>query len=429
MKRLIVLVALACWQSLVHAAGGLTIDITQGVEGAIPVAIVPFAAPGGAAAEVSAVIDSDLKRSGRFKTLPERDMLAKPHSGEEVQFRDWRTLGQDALVVGKVESKGGGQYQVMFQLLDVPRGNQLIGFSVTSSAKDLRFTAHRIADLIYEKLLGTPGAFATRVAYITEEGSKGNRRVSLRVADSDGYDPQTVVTSSEPLLSPAWSPDGRRLAYVSFENKQHAIYIQDIYSGQRRKVASFKGINSAPAWSPDGRSLALTLSKDGNPDIYVLDIASGNLRRLTNHFAIDTEPAWSPDGQSIVFTSDRAGQPQIYRVPAAGGTEQRVTFQGSYNARASYSPDGKSLVLVTRDSGRRFQIALLNIKSGVMEPLTKGELDESPSFAPNGSMVIYGTRGGGRGELSAVSVDGRVRQRLAVADGDVREPVWSPIVR
>jgi TolB protein len=430
MYRIIVFLAVFLWQGL--AAAGLTIEITKGAEGAVPIAVVPFDWQGqGAppAEDVAAVVAADLQRSGRFRTLAEKDMLSRPHSGAGVDFRDWRALGQDALVVGTVTPNGLGGYLVQFQLFDTLRGEQLAGFSVPTTERGLRLIAHQIADIVYEKLTGTPGAFATRIAYITEEkGEDGVKRVALRVADADGHRPQTIVSSSEPLMSPAWSPDGRRIAYVSFEKRRHAIYVQEVLTGNRDKLSSFEGINSAPAWSPDGRRLAMTLSKDGNPDIYVMELATRRLSRLTRHYGIDTEPAWSPDGRSIVFTSDRGGGPQIYKVSAGGGKAQRLTFQNAYNARASYSPDGRFLTLVTREGGQ-YRIGLLDLENGLMQVLTRGSLDESPSFAPNGSMILYGSRSGRRGVLAAVSVDGGVRQRLALDGGDVREPAWSPLTK
>jgi len=425
---ILALLFLLVWQSVAQAR--LTIEITGGTEGAQPIAIVPFAKPegGGPVSEdVAAVIAADLARTGRFRPMPRRDMVATPHRAEDVDLRDWRLLGMDNLVVGEVKPSAVGGYEVSFVLFDVFRGEQLTTMTFNSSASDLRYTAHRIADVIYERLTGSPGVAATRIAYITSAGGRGGQRVKLEVADSDGYNPQTIVSSGEPILSPAWSPDGRRLAYVSFENHQTAIYIQELATGQRERVAAYKGINGSPAWSPDGRSLAMTLSKDGNPDIYVLDMASRNLRRLTDHFAIDTESAWSPDGSNILFTSDRGGNPQIYKVPASGGEATRVTFENDYNARASYAPDGRSILMVTRVGGG-FRIGLLDPSTGAMRYLSDGRLDESPSFAPNGAMVIYGTQYGGRGVLAAVSVDGSVSQRLSQGGGDVREPDWSPIL-
>ena len=421
MKRLFVVLLLWGWH--LTATAGLTIEITEGAEGALPIAVVPFG--GSAPEDVAAIIASDLKRSGRFKPLATADMLARPHSKAEVDFRDWRALKQESLVVGQVSATGSG-YQIQFELFDVFRGEQLAGYQFTTSARDVRPTAHHIADLIYEALTGERGAFATRIAYITGmRSADGKERVALQVSDSDGFNPQTIFSSNEPVLSPAWSPDGRRLAYVSFENRKPAIYVQEVYSGQREKLADFPGINGAPAWSPDGRELAITLSKDGNPDIYIMDLASRGLRAITRHPAIDTEPAWAPDGRSLVFTSDRGGAPQIYRVSAAGGEPQRVTFEGKYNARASYSSDGKRLTMVTRDGGE-FRIGVLDLASKAFRTVSDGNLDESPSFAPNGSMIIYAARAQGRGVLFAVSADGRTRHRLALEVGDVREPVWSP---
>lgn len=427
MKRILpILFVLMAWMNT--ALADLTIEITEGVEGALPIAVVPFGWQGGVAplVDVAAVINADLQRSGRFKTIPQVDMLASPTTAEQIEFKDWRAINAENLVVGQIRPQGTGGYEIRFQLFDVFRGEQLTGYTIPTTAPNLRATAHRIADLIYEKLLGVPGAFATRVAYITSvKLPDGKTRLDLNVADADGFNPETIVSSTEPLLSPAWSPDGRKLAYVSFEGGQSAIYVQEVYTGQRQKLTAFKGINGAPAWSPDGRKLAMALSKDGNPDIFVFDLATKALQPITRHYAIDTEPAWSPDGRFLVFTSDRGGKPQIYRAPSFGGPAQRVTFQNPYNTRASYSPDGKLLTLVTRDEGN-YRIAVQDLESGVMQVLSQGNLDESPSFAPNGSMIIYATKAGNRGVLAAVSVDGRVRQRLALQAGDVREPVWSP---
>ncbi|MGD2083478.1 MAG: Tol-Pal system beta propeller repeat protein TolB [Chromatiales bacterium] len=428
MRNLLLLVVLL----LIHAqstAAPLTIEITEGAEGALPIAVVPFgwAGPGDRPPyDVGRIVAADLHRSGRFKVLDEADMLARPQSGTEVNFRDWRALGSESLVVGQVQPNGPGGYLVRFQLFDVYRGEQLTGYSIPTTQRDLRATAHRIADIVYEALTGEPGAFATRIAYVTSvRDAGGEAQVSLQVSDADGYNAQTIVSSAEPLMSPAWSPDGERIAYVSFERGRPAIYVQEVLTGRREQVSAYEGINGAPAWSPDGRRLALTLSKDGNADVYVLDLASGRLRALTRHYAIDTEPAWAPDGRSLVFTSDRGGGPQIYRVSADGGQAERLTFEGSYNARASFSPDGESLALVTRVNGD-FRIGLMDLETGAIRVLTEGRLDESPSFAPNGSMIIYATKVNGTGELAAVSVDGRVRQRLAQRAGDVREPDWSP---
>jgi TolB protein len=428
MNRLFVLLLFAVIASPSRAS--LTIEITQGLEGALPIAVVPFAWRGEAGQPpphaVGEIIAADLGRSGRFKPLPAAEMLARPSRGDDVDFRDWRAVNVDNLVIGEVSPNGPGGYLVKFFLYDVFRGEQITGYSMPTTARDLRATAHHIADIVYETLTGQPGAFATRIAYVTSmRDSSGTDRVELRIADADGYDPQTIVTSEEPIMSPAWAPDGRRIAYVSFENAQPSIWVQEVFTGQREKLTSFKGINGAPAWSPDGRFLALTLSKDGNPDIFIMDVARRSLRALTRHWGIDTEPAWAPDGKSLLFTSDRGGSPQIYSVPVSGGEPTRVTFEGGYNARASYSPDGSLIAMVTRVDGQ-FRIATLDARNGDFRVMSTGRLDESPSFAPNGSMLIYATRVSGRGVLAAVSTDGRVQQRLRLQTGDVREPVWSP---
>ncbi len=411
------------------ARAELTIEITRGAEGALPIAVVPFGTQGPPPpVDVAQVIAEDLRRSGRFAPLERGDMIAFPHSGREVSFRDWRLLDVGSLVVGRVLREGTG-YRVQFQLFDVFRGIQLAGYSIPTEAGRLRRTAHQIADIVYETLTGEPGAFATRIAYVTvSRGPDGASRYVLTVADADGHDPRPVLRSRQPILSPAWSPDGRRLAYVSFEGGRSKVYVQELATGRREAVAAWPGLNSAPAWSPDGRRLALTLSKDGNPEIYVLDLQSRALRRLTRHLAIDTEPAWSPDGRHIVFTSDRGGGPQLYRIPAEGGRAERLTFEGRYNARAAYAPDGRRLALVHRERGR-YRIAVLDLEDRTLQLLSDGPLDESPSFAPNGSMILYATQRDGRGTLAAVSVDGRVRQRLSAPEGDTREPAWSPFRR
>ncbi len=406
----------------------LTIEITQGAEGALPIAVVPFGWTDQTTVppeDVAEVVTNDLARSGRFKPLPEKDMLARPHQGSEVRFRDWRILGTEGLVVGQVQDRGNGNLEVQFQLFDVFRGEQLIGYSIPTTAAGLRRTAHQISDLIYEALTGERGAFTTRVAYVVASRPGGRENYQLQIADADGFGAQTVLNSNRPIISPAWSPDGNRLAYVSFEEGRPEIYVQDTLSGQRRRLLPAGASSSAPAWSPDGTRLALTSSRGGNPDIYVFELASGQLRRLTQNPAIDTEPAWAPDGRSLVFTSDRGGGPQIYRVAAGGGDPQRVTFEGRYNTRASFSPDGKQLTLVHGENNR-YSIGVLEISTGLLQLLTDGALDESPSFAPNGSMIIYATAGHDRGVLAAVSVDGRVRQRLLLQEGDVRDPAWSP---
>lgn len=410
------------------AHGALTIEITQGIEGAVPIAVVPFGWTSAGALppeNISAIVAADLNRSGRFESLPDRDLVAHPTEATQVQFQNWRMVNVDYLVIGKIIPAGADRFDVQFQLFDVFRGKQVAGYSIPGARADLRRVAHHISDIIYKEITGERGAFNTQVAYITTSGTGSAKRYTLLVADSDGYNPQTILTSQQPLMSPSWSPDARQVAYVSFEKKTAEIYLQTIASGQRSKIASFKGINGAPSWSPDGRRLALTLSRDGNPELYMLEIASGTLTRLTNNAAIDTEPAWMPDGKNLVFTSDRGGSAQLYRMPASGGQAQRLTFEGKYNAGADVSPDGSKIALVNGDAGR-YRIAVLDVQTRRLRVLTDGSQDESPSFAPNGSMIIYATTMGNREVLSAVSVDGRFKQRLSLQAGSVREPVWSP---
>lgn len=427
-KKFVLLLTLL-WPTFAHAI--LTIEITRGVDIGTPIAIVPFGweGPVKLPQNISDVIEADLARSGRFAVLPRRDFVSLPHEDKDVVFKDWRILKAEALVIGSVRQVAPGKYQVQFRLYDVFKGSQITGFRYTIRSEMLRSVAHQISDIIYEKITGEPGAFNTRIAYVTREEPPGVKPVyKLQVADSDGVNPQTVVRSPEPLLSPAWSPEGNRLAYVSFEDKRSKIYIQNLIDGRRDLVAEYTGINGAPAWSPDGGSLAMALSRDGNAEIYTMHLGSRSLRRMTYDQAIDTEPAWSPDGRDIVFTSDRAGTPQIYRMSASGGPAERLTFDGDYNARAAYAADGKSISLVSRNQGG-FRIAVLRLDNRTMQVLTETALDESPSFAPNGRMIIYATEVRGRGVLASVSADGRVRQLFKLEEGDVREPAWSPYNR
>lgn len=407
----------------------LTIEIVDGVEGALPIAVVPFAWEGeaqGPGAEVAAIVRDDLRRSGQFEPTPPEQMVARPHRREDVNFGEWRLVDADYLVIGRMSPSGEG-YRLEFELYNTHGQNRLLGYAVSAGAGELRSLAHHVSDLVYEELLGIQGAFSTRVAYVTATGSGKDTQYTLHVADADGHNPQTIVTSDEPLLSPAWSPDGRDLAYVSFESGNSAIYMQTLASGERRRLASFKGINGAPDISPDGRRMALALSKGGNLDIYVMDLASGELRQLTDHWGIDTEPRWTPDGRKLVFTSDRGGRPQLYTLDVASGEQKRLTFQGDYNARASLGPDGE-LVAMVHGQGNRYRIAVMDRETGVVRALSDGPLDESPSFAPNGSMILYATEEQGRGALAAVSADGSVRQKLRVSEGNVREPAWSPFL-
>lgn len=409
----------------------LTIEITEGIEGASPIAVVPFGwqGQGKVPQDIAAIVASDLQRSGLFAPLPRRDLISQPHQGSEVNFTDWRALNVEHLVIGKVQALPNEEFQIQFQLFDVNNTTQVAGYSIRSRLNGLRRTAHKISDIIYKALTGTPGAFDTLIAYVTVNRYKsGNAKYRLAVSDSDGFDEQIVLESTQPLMSPSWSPDGKHLAYVSFRNGRPEIFIQNIITRDIEKIASYKGINSAPVWSPDGKRLALTLSRDGNPEIYVMDLATKRLSRITRNYAIDTEPSWMPDGKGLVFTSDRGGSPQIYKVNVGRygkeGREERLTFEGNYNARASVSPNGKHMAFVHREQGQ-FRIAVLDLESRRVSVLTNSRLDESPSFSPNGRMIIYATEDNYRGVLAAVSVDGQAHQRLRFQTGDVREPAWS----
>ena len=414
------------------AQAKLEIEIIQGNASALPIAVIPMqwqATDPRPQTGVADVVSSDLYRSGLFEPLDEEDMVDRPVDAESIRYGTWRLLKVDYIVIGQVkDAAGGAGYDITYQLFDVHTQEALLSQVTTVGFGDLRFGAHRVADAIYEKLTGVAGAFSTRIAYISATGLGNDQNYQLFVADADGFNPQAVVGSPEPLLSPSWSPDGQRLAYVSFEKGNSAIYVQNVATGQRELVSSGKGINGAPAFSPDGRFMAMTLSFSGNPEIYIRDLATGQKRQLTKHWAIDTEAVWSPDSQWVYFTSDRGGKPQIYRVSVTGGNPSRITLEGDYNARASISPDGTRIAMA-HGRGNEYRIAVLDTDSGRVRILTPGVLDESPSFAPNGSMILYATREGPRGVLSAVSVDGNVRQRLILTEGDVREPAWSPVIR
>jgi len=429
-KKIIVLVLLSYWISF-QAHAVLTIEITQGEDAGAPIAVVPFSWTGkGAPPEmIHEIIAADLRRSGFFNPLAEKDMLAKPDSAQQVKMKNWRAVNVDAVVVGNITAMPDGTYQVRFQLLDVYKGTQLAGYSISSRKPQLRRTAHQISDIIFKKITGQRGAFDTHIAYVTSSiDRKKQRTYRLAVADSDGHNEQTIYESRQPLMSPNWSPDGKNLVFVSFSRKRPEIYIQNILSGEIKRLASFKGINSAPVYSPDGKRLALTLSKDGNPEIYTLDLKTNKLYRITRSSAIDTEPTWMPDGKALVFTSDRGGSPQLYRIEVGStgpvGRSKRLTFDGKWNARAAVSPDGRYLAMVHREEDK-YQIAVQDLKTGHFRILTNSRLDESPSFSPNGSMIIYATEDNYRGVLAAVSVDGRAQQRLSLKSGDVREPAWS----
>ena len=345
-----------------------------------------------------------------------------PTEASSVNYAEWRSRLADALVLGSVAARPDGSFEVRFRLYDVLKQSALGGVAYTLTRDQVRATAHRISDYVYEKLTGEKGVFSTRIAYVVKRGE----RYELQVADADGANEQAMLVSGEPIISPAWSPDGRRLAYVSFQNKKPIVYVQDIEVPKQQIVANFKGSNSAPAWSPDGKRLALALTRDGTSQIYLVNPDGSNLQRFTRTSGIDTEPFFSPDGEWIYFTSDRGGSPQIYRMALRGGDAQRVTFEGGYNVSPRVSPDGKSLAYIARNSGR-FQVTLLELATRQAQVLTDSDLDESPSFAPNGRQILLATIVAGRGVLTAVSADGRVKQRLTVSAGDVREPAWGPL--
>ena len=416
------------------AWAALQIEITRGLESATPIAVARFgwSGPGSASPEpVSAIVAADLARSGRFAPLQE--LPQHPLRKEDVRWSDWRRLRVGSLVIGSVGEAvrdGAREYQVEYRLLDTFTSAQLAGRRYSQVRPDrLRWIAHLVSDEIYYALTGEQGAFATRIAYVTETaGREGEVAYTLNVADSDGGNPVVLRTSPYPIMSPSWSPDGRWLAYVSFDGGRSRIVMQELATGLRREVAGFPGINAAPAFSPDGRQLALTLSRDGSPDVYVMDLGSGALRRLTSDRSIDTEPAWSPDGRTLVFTSDRSGgRPQLFRVPASGGgAPERLTFAGRSSARAAFSPDGSRLAFMHDESGGHDRIAVMDLGNESIEVITNGRLDESPTFAPNGRMILYATTERDRSALAAVSVDGRVRQRLSIDDTGVRDPAWSP---
>ena len=414
------------------AQSELTIRITQGTSKQTPIAIVPFELDVDSSEkflDIPNIVTKNLERSGRFKAIPREDMLQKPSTGADVDFDDWNILGIEALIVGRITQIGNDQYSIQFQLFDIFRGEQILGYRMSANQSSFKYVAHRIADMIFEKITGIKGVFSTQVAYVTADGNSNDRFYKLVISDSDGDNERIILESNDPIMSPAWSPDSRQLAYVSFEGNLSSIFIQTLRTGNRRKISDRIGINGSPAFSPDGRKLVLTLSNtDGNLDIHTLDLTTRKISRLTTNRSIDTEGTWSPDGSEIYFTSDRGGSPQIYKISSVGGTPSRITFEGNYNARPRLSPDGKKLAMVHLRNGK-YQIGIIDIEKGSLLVLSTGSQDESPSFSPNSDTLIYATRQNGLGFLETVTADGLIRQRLASQLGNVREPVWSPFPR
>ncbi len=439
LSRLLVIVGCLLWTAAVRA--DLVIEVTQGNDQLISLAVSPFSWQGSRVLpeDPAAIVDNDLALSGLFKAIPRASMLSYPASETEVYYRDWKALGASYLVTGQV-SFTDSSYTINYQLYDIIRGARVAKGGFTGNQNQLRDLAHRVSDAVYEEITGLTGDFSSRIVYVTAQRQDAEKtEYQLNYADADGKRSRTIFTSSEPVMSPSWSPDGTRVAYVSFEQGRPEIYLQELATGKRTRLTSFRGLNSSPVWSPDGKSIAMVLSKDGNPDVYILDLASRKISNVTNHYAIDTEPDWMPDGRGLVFTSNRGGSPQIYQQSITRksggeflpqGSPRRLTFEGRFNARAKVFPDGKSLALVHKGRGAAdYNIAVLDLDTDRLRLLTSSKLEDSPSVAPGGRRLIYSSQGGENGELGIVSADGRVKQRLPAAQGDVREPAWGPAIR
>lgn len=425
LPRLFILLVLLC--SNTAFAENLTIQINRGARNPTPIAVVPFSwnGAGFSGDQVAEIVSSDLYRSGQFAPIEKNNMLAFPHRDSEIVYRDWRMSGAEYLVVGSLQQSGDGSLVANFSLCNVNGQKTMFTKTIQGGPNNVRDLAHFISDATYEALTGFKGVFQTRVIYVRGTREKGRETSKLMIADQDGAREQVLMSSKEPILSADWSPDGTRVAYVSFEGRRPGIYIQTIASGKRERLTNFPGLNGAPQFSPDGNRLAMCLSKDGNPEIYIMDLATRQLQRVTNYPGIDTEPSWTPDGRSLIFTSSRGGKPQLYKVSLGGGQVERLTFEGDYNAHGHMTDDGRLIAMVHRRDGI-FHTAVMDVKTGRISILTQTDLDESPTLAPNGRMMMYATKSGGRGVLATVSVDGGVQVQLPSQGGDVREPAWGP---
>ncbi|ENU92150.1 protein tolB [Acinetobacter vivianii] len=421
-KHLLSLAVFAAISTVVPTAtfAQLHLEIAKAPEQAPKIAIIPFANDNA----IYPIVESDLNRSGRFTSASQN--LPATASLNQVQAGDWQNAGVPYVVVGQMKAVDANTFEIHYQLYDVQKQQYLLNEVLTVPRSRVRQAGHLISDTIYQALTGIAGDFSGRIAYVLRNQATPAQRYTLQIADTDGEQPKTVLSSRDPILSPAWTPDAKKIAYVSFETKRPAIYLQDLATGQREVLASFRGLNGAPSFSPDGKSMLFTASMHGNPEVYQMDLSTRQVQRMTNDSAIDTEARYSPDGKSFIFTSDRGGSPQIYRYSFDDSSVKRLTFKGAFNARGTLSADGKKIALVHRPSGSNYKVAIQDINTGITNILTPTSLDESPSFSPNGQMVVYATREENRGLLSVMSTDGRFRMNLPSEQGEVREPAWAP---